>query len=104
MLPTPGSGLRGNWMSKPCLGFPAVLGECRTNRKEMSDRRESPRGRLWYSWASKRTSCLLGLTSFLEGGRGRERGEGGKRGEGGPEGGKEGRRKGSNLPTVISCS
>lgn len=46
MLPTPASGLRGNWMSKPCLGFPAALGECRANRKEMSDRRESPRGRV----------------------------------------------------------
>lgn len=46
MLPTPGSGLRGNWMSEPFLGFTAALGECRANRKEMSDRRESPRGKL----------------------------------------------------------
>lgn len=31
---------------KPCLGFPAALEEYRANRKEMSDRGESPRGKL----------------------------------------------------------
>lgn len=33
------------WMSKPCLGFPAALGKCGANRKEMFDRGESPKGK-----------------------------------------------------------